>query len=180
MKSPFILKFVDVNFDVSDPLDLFRHQFKPYVRIGPRHQQAKGSTMMERAESLVPVLRAKPPYGARGSFSFDPIFPHLDHIILPPNINEIEENIVLAHEIGHVENSRFERERWMKTIPEIMQWRFMGKRPDIDIIIEEERRANERGAVHIRELRPDLIELYAYEMADAIDIVKRQLERLAP
>lgn len=157
-----------------DPLDLFR----PIIRIGPLPRIGSGFTMMERAESIVPVVRQTPMYGARGIFTFFPERPDLNHIVLPPGVDKTEERIVLAHELGHAENSINEPERWTTLVPELSRWRVDGRRPNIKVILDEEKRANARGRFHISELHPELLPRYDDEMEKALETIQHQLERL--
>lgn len=110
---------------------------------------------------------------------FHPERPDLDHIELPPGIGEIEERIVLAHELGHAENSRNERDRWMELIPELESWYVFGRRPkNIKVILDEEKRANARGRFHISELHPELLGYYDDQMEGALEAAERRLENL--
>lgn len=166
----------DVRSFEPAPFDI---TFRPTIKIMPQMVSAVGSTLVERATSIVPIVRETPPYGARATFSFYPMAPHLDRIVIPPGVNQTEEIITLAHELGHAENSRFERDRWAKIIPEIIRWRVENRRPEnVNLLIEEEVRANARGRVHVKELHPDFLPLYDHEMEWALVSMKSQLGNL--
>lgn len=119
-----------------------------------------------RARAIVPIERIVMPTWARGLFISYPHRPHLNHIALPFGKESVEEVIVLAHEIGHAENCKYEPDRWAELSPH--QKRVSnGIKPTPDgraLLVEEELLANSRAKAHLNEICPGIVQEFNRQM----------------
>ncbi len=122
-------------------------------------------------ETSVPVYRTtQMPPNASGALVNHMGQPWKDYILVQAALPPYLELIVLAHELGHLENSRFERDRFSLAMIANLMYKRYGSAPSMmgELIVEEEMIANRRGRLHIQDLCPDLTIDYDLAMETAL------------
>ena len=129
--------------------------------------------MYSYIEASVPIHKtAKMPRNASGALVNHLSRPWEDYIIIRDDLPPYLELIVLAHELGHLENSRFDRSRFSVAMLANLMWKQHGTDYLSDLIVEEEMIANRRGRLHIQELLPDLTIDYDLAMETALGVFR--------
>lgn len=141
--------------------------------------------LIRRAELYNPVIYTElvknggtlPNY-ARGALMTYPRAPERNHILIMKGLSAHEELIVLAHELGHADNFRYEPERWHR-LQSSLKFVAIGIRPpDVMPILEEEVAANERGRTHLIDVCPHIVEEFDRQMSLALMMQCIRLESM--
>ncbi len=141
--------------------------------------------MHARANEIVPIVRGYQhgwPMFARGLFVHHPRAPDRDHIALPHSKegDAAEEIIVLAHEIGHAENCKYEPDRWvaMDLSMRMMNLKVHPGDMGADQLIQEEMLANVRGQRILKQICPQMIDEFNRQMNMSLLSFIIKLERM--
>ncbi len=144
--------------------------------------------LCEYIEASVPILRMPKdllPKDATAALIHHPRSPQRDYIVVQEGLPLHMETCVLAHELGHLENSRQDKTRFMIAMLQNMLARKPSKSRYDDffsegigmiggkMIVEEEMIANRRGRRHIEYLLPELLIDYDIMMEFALDKYRR-------
>jgi len=154
---------------------LIKHSVPPFnviVTLGELYTRAR------RITNVVKNSKALPKW-ARGTFTHNPRDPGLDCINIATGRESAEEVIILAHELGHAENCRYEPDRW-NDLQQSLHYIAYGVRPPngVGLLIEEEVLANNRGRQHLEEICPELVEEFNRQMQISLFAFVMRLGRL--
>jgi hypothetical protein len=139
---------------------MIKHSVPPFdvmVTLGELYSRARRITNVIRSSNL--------PWHARGTFTQNVRDQSLNCITLAPGKEAAEEVIILAHELGHAENCKYEPARW-NALQGTLQHMALGYRPPygFGLLIEEEILANDRGRRHLQEICPSIVDEFNRQM----------------
>lgn len=131
--------------------------FNVIVTLGELYARARRITRI--------VKNANMPWYARGTFTHNSRDPENDRIDIASGKESLEEVIILAHELGHAENCRYEPYRWA-ALQDSLIYMSRGFRPPngIGLVLEEEVLANDRGRKHLLEICPEIVDEFDRQM----------------
>jgi hypothetical protein len=150
---------------------------KPPLHVSGEYTEDAWQQIVSRVEQYVPIRRLpeKKMTFAIGAFHHHMKDPSLDYVSIQENLPKHIEMIVLAHELGHVESSILDPDRFAMVIIQSYILRILKSDPtDPALIVDEEIRANARGRKHLQQVMPELVMDYDVEMEVAMDYYRRR------